>query len=130
MSTVPAESVVAKTDVVEPLAFHVVNVPASGSQNNVLLLPKELDEKVARMHFSVQKRTAEQQCCMKWSSDSFSQSFLCRSHEGYMSHCAEYYSIQPQRRRLFVMSQRNVCYIVFSSRHRAQIDCRREGDCS
>ena len=28
------------------------------------------------------------------------------------------------------MSQRNVCYIVFSSRHRAQIDCRREGDCS
>ena len=52
MSTVPAEAVVAKTDVVEPLAFHVVNVPASGSQNNVLLLPKELDEKVARMHFS------------------------------------------------------------------------------
>ena len=36
----------------------------------------------------------------------------------------------PQRRRLFVVSQRNVCYIVFSSRHRAQIDCRREGDCS
>ena len=36
----------------------------------------------------------------------------------------------PQRRRLFVMSQRNVCHIVFSSRHRAQIDCRREGDCS
>ena len=36
----------------------------------------------------------------------------------------------PQKRRLFVISQRNVCYIVFSSRHRAQIDCRREGDCS
>ena len=32
----------------------------------------------------------------------------------------------PQRRRLFAISQRNVCYIVFSSRHRAQIDCRRE----
>ena len=29
-----------------------MNVPASGPQNNVLLLPKELDEKVARMHFS------------------------------------------------------------------------------
>ena len=29
------------------------------------------------------------------------------------SHCAEYCSIQPQRWRLFVMSQRNVCYIVF-----------------
>ena len=27
----------------------------------------------------------------------------------------------PQRRRLFVMSQRNVCYIVFSSRHRALV---------
>ena len=27
----------------------------------------------------------------------------------------------PQRRRLFVMSQRNVCYIVFSSRHRAHV---------
>ena len=39
------------------------------------------------------------------------------------SRCAMNCSIQPQRRRLFVMSQRNVCYIVFSSRHRAQIDC-------
>ena len=27
----------------------------------------------------------------------------------------------PQRRRLFVMSQRNVCYIVFSLRHRAHV---------
>ena len=27
----------------------------------------------------------------------------------------------PQRRRSFVMSQRNVCYIVFSSRHRAHV---------
>ena len=27
----------------------------------------------------------------------------------------------PQRRRLFVMSQRNVCYIVFSSRHRVHV---------
>ena len=27
----------------------------------------------------------------------------------------------PQRRRLFVISQRNVCYIVFSSRHRAHV---------
>ena len=31
-----------------------------------------------------------------------------------------YCSIQAQRRILFVMSQRNVCYIVFSSRHRAR----------
>ena len=48
----PADAVVAKTSVVEPLVLHVVNVPASGPQNKVLLLPKELDEKVARMHFS------------------------------------------------------------------------------
>ena len=27
------------------------------------------------------------------------------------------------------MSQRNVCYIVFSSRHRAQIDCRTKVPC-
>ena len=27
----------------------------------------------------------------------------------------------PQRRKLFVMSQRNVCYIVFSSRHKALV---------
>ena len=27
-------------------------MPASGPQNNVHLLPKELDEKVAKMHFS------------------------------------------------------------------------------
>ena len=65
-------------------------------------------------------------------------------HFQFIDSCAENYSIQPQRRRLFVMSQRNVCYIVFSSRHRAQFDCtssqtvarrivsssRREGDCS
>ena len=29
-------------------------------------------------------RISEQQCCVKWSSDSFSQSFLCTSHEGHM----------------------------------------------
>ena len=52
MSAVPAEVVVAKTGVEEPLVVHVVNVPTSGPQNNVLLLPKELDEKVAKMHFS------------------------------------------------------------------------------
>ena len=103
MSAVPAEVVVAKTGVEEPLVVHVVNVPASGPQNNVLLLPKELDEKIAKMHFfaliaelivlSVEvflhrneskKQTAEQQCCMEWSSDSFSQCFLCRSHERHM----------------------------------------------
>ena len=44
VSAVPAEAVVAKTSVIEPLVFHVVN--------DVLLLPKELDEKIARMHFS------------------------------------------------------------------------------
>ena len=52
VSAVPAEAVVAKTGVVEPLVFHVVNVPASGSQNNVHLLPKEFDDKVAKMHLS------------------------------------------------------------------------------
>ena len=52
MSAVPAEVVVAKTGVEEPLVVHVVNVPASGPQNNVLFLPKELDEKVSKMHFS------------------------------------------------------------------------------
>ena len=31
---------------------HVVIMPASGPQNNVHLLPKELDDKVAKMHFS------------------------------------------------------------------------------
>ena len=36
--------------------------------------------------------------------------------------CA-HWSTQCSENRLFVMSQRNVCYIVFSSRHRAQIDC-------
>ena len=29
-------------------------------------------------------RISEQQFCVKWSSDSFSQSFLCTSHEGHM----------------------------------------------
>ena len=32
----------------------------------------------------------------------------------------KYGSFQPQRRILFVMSQRNVCYFVFSPRHTAQ----------
>ena len=31
---------------------HVVIIPASGPQNNVPLLPKVLDEKLAKMHFS------------------------------------------------------------------------------
>ena len=52
MSAVPAEVVDAKTGVEEPLVVHVLIMPASGPQNNVLLLPKELDEKVAKMHFT------------------------------------------------------------------------------
>ena len=51
MSAVPAEVVLAKT-VEQPLVVHVVFMPASGPQNNVLLLPKELVEKVTKMHFS------------------------------------------------------------------------------
>ena len=44
-----AEVVDAKTGVEEPLLVHSVNVPASSPQNNVHLLPTELDEKVAKM---------------------------------------------------------------------------------
>ena len=52
MSAVPAEVVDAKTGVEEPLVVHGVNVPASGPHNNVHLLPKEFDDKVAKMHLS------------------------------------------------------------------------------
>ena len=45
----PAEVVDAKTGVEEPLVVHGVNVPPSSTQNNVHLLPTELDEKVAKM---------------------------------------------------------------------------------
>ena len=45
MSTVPAEVTLLFSVV------HVVIIPASGPQNNVHLLPKELDEKVEKMHF-------------------------------------------------------------------------------
>ena len=51
MSAVPAEVVDSKTGVEEPLVVHGVNVPA-GTQNNVHLLPKEFDDKVAKMHLS------------------------------------------------------------------------------
>ena len=52
MSAVPAEVIDAKTGVEEPLVVHGVNVPASGPQNNVHLLPKEFDDKVAEIHLS------------------------------------------------------------------------------
>ena len=52
VSAVPAEVVDAKTGVEEPLVVHGLNLPASGPQNNVHLLPKELDEKVTKVHFS------------------------------------------------------------------------------
>ena len=52
MSAFPTEVVDSKTGVEEPLVVHGVNVPASGPQNNVHLLPKEFDDKVAKMHLS------------------------------------------------------------------------------
>ena len=52
MSAVPAEVVDAKTGDEEPFVVHGVNVPASGPHNNVHPLPKEFDDKVAKMHLS------------------------------------------------------------------------------
>ena len=47
----PAEVVDAKT-VSNSHFVHGLSLPASGPQNNVHLLPKDLDEKVSKMHHS------------------------------------------------------------------------------